>query len=84
MYVILSYQFTRQPIIFVLSWRACLAEGGCCCLPRQTEIEKVERMKGLWTKANANCTRADEKTASEYSLEGGATLHLVLALRGGF
>jgi len=27
--------------------------------------------------------RADEKTASEYALEGGATLHLVLALRGG-
>jgi ubiquitin-like protein Nedd8 len=30
------------------------------------------------------CNRADEKTASEYNLEGGATLHLVLALRGGF
>lgn len=27
--------------------------------------------------------RADDKTASEYNLEGGATLHLVLALRGG-
>jgi ubiquitin-like protein Nedd8 len=27
--------------------------------------------------------RADDKTAVEYSLEGGATLHLVLALRGG-
>ncbi|KAJ6262633.1 NEDD8 protein [Drechslerella dactyloides] len=26
---------------------------------------------------------ADEKAASEYNLEGGATLHLVLALRGG-
>ncbi|KJK61448.1 Nebb8-like ubiquitin protein [Aspergillus parasiticus SU-1] len=26
---------------------------------------------------------ADDKTASEYNLEGGATLHLVLALRGG-
>ncbi|KAG9622971.1 hypothetical protein KCU64_g20526, partial [Aureobasidium melanogenum] len=25
----------------------------------------------------------DDKTASEYQLEGGATLHLVLALRGG-
>lgn len=25
----------------------------------------------------------DEKTANEYQLEGGATLHLVLALRGG-
>jgi hypothetical protein len=36
------------------------------------------------TRANAQYDRADEKTASEYSLEGGATLHLVLALRGGF
>lgn len=28
-------------------------------------------------------SRADDKTAEEYKLEGGATLHLVLALRGG-
>ena len=28
-------------------------------------------------------SRADDKTAAEYGLEGGATLHLVLALRGG-
>ena len=27
--------------------------------------------------------RADDRTAKEYNLEGGATLHLVLALRGG-
>lgn len=27
--------------------------------------------------------RADDKTAEDYSLTGGATLHLVLALRGG-
>lgn len=27
--------------------------------------------------------RADDKMASEYGLEGGVTLHLVLALRGG-
>jgi ubiquitin-like protein Nedd8 len=27
--------------------------------------------------------RADEKTAADYNLEGGTTLHLVLALRGG-
>ncbi|EPQ64387.1 hypothetical protein BGT96224_21 [Blumeria graminis f. sp. tritici 96224] len=26
---------------------------------------------------------ADDKTAEDYKLEGGATLHLVLALRGG-
>ncbi len=29
------------------------------------------------------CFRADDKTAADYQLEGGATLHLVLALRGG-
>ncbi len=28
-------------------------------------------------------SRADDKTAEDYNLEGGATLHLVLALRGG-
>merc|ERR1712000_407068 len=27
---------------------------------------------------------ADEKTAADYQLEGGNTLHLVLALRGGW
>lgn len=27
--------------------------------------------------------RADDKTAEDYNLEAGATLHLVLALRGG-
>ena len=27
--------------------------------------------------------RSDEKTAKEYNLEGGVTIHLVLALRGG-
>lgn len=27
--------------------------------------------------------RADDKTADDYALTGGATLHLVLALRGG-
>jgi len=27
--------------------------------------------------------RVDDKTATDYQLEGGATLHLVLALRGG-
>lgn len=27
--------------------------------------------------------RADDKSAADYQLEGGATLHLVLALRGG-
>jgi len=32
---------------------------------------------------NTRHYRADDKTAAEYNLEGGATLHLVLALRGG-
>ena len=27
--------------------------------------------------------RVDDKSAADYNLEGGATLHLVLALRGG-
>lgn len=27
--------------------------------------------------------RSDDRTAKDYNLEGGATLHLVLALRGG-
>jgi hypothetical protein len=35
-------------------------------------------------KANAFVSRNDEKTAADYQLEGGATLHLVLALRGGY
>ncbi len=33
--------------------------------------------------ADSDSYRADDKTAAEYQLEGGATLHLVLALRGG-
>lgn len=32
---------------------------------------------------NTPYIRVDDKTASDYALEGGATLHLVLALRGG-
>lgn len=38
----------------------------------------------VWTKANTSLCRSDDKTAADYQLEGGATLHLVLALRGGF
>lgn len=33
--------------------------------------------------ANMARDRVDDKQASDYNLEGGATLHLVLALRGG-
>jgi len=41
---------------------------------REDRLE--ERLMRRWN-------RADDKTAKEYNLEGGATLHLVLALRGG-
>lgn len=34
-------------------------------------------------KADERAHRSDDKTAEDYQLEGGATLHLVLALRGG-
>ena len=49
---------------------------------KRTEKGKVEDMKGY--RLMCWCIyRADDKTAEEYKLEGGATLHLVLALRGG-
>lgn len=35
------------------------------------------------TVAESSFVRGDAKTAEELGLEGGATLHLVLALRGG-
>jgi hypothetical protein len=40
---------------------------------------------GVLNKTVSVCVecRVDDKTADDYSLEGGATLHLVLALRGG-
>ena len=44
------------------------------CEPHNT-LEKAEVLSDAY--------RADEKTAAEYNLEGGTTLHLVLALRGG-
>jgi ubiquitin-like protein Nedd8 len=49
----------------------------------------VRRRSKSWTQKMRNIRltawtyRNDDKTASEYQLEGGATLHLVLALRGG-
>lgn len=36
-----------------------------------------------WDISSDKLSRADDKTAADYQLEGGATLHLVLALRGG-
>ncbi len=53
---------------------------------RQKRKKKKNQIRGL---IKLLCTfgcgmnRADDKMASEYKLEGGATLHLVLALRGG-
>ena len=41
------------------------------------------RVRSLWRYIANEVGRADEKTAAEYNLEGGNTLHLVLALRGG-
>ena len=43
------------------------------------------RLRGIYSSRliiSITC-RADDRTAKEYNLEGGATLHLVLALRGG-
>lgn len=48
-----------------------------------------KRGRGAWKKGDVLLTtlktkhRADDKTAEDYNLEAGATLHLVLALRGG-
>lgn len=42
--------------------------------------ERAEKTD-IWV-LNWKC-RADQKTAEDYALEGGNTLHLVLALRGG-
>ena len=49
--------------------------------------EKVEEKEGIPPAQQrlifGGKQMTDEKTAAEYRLEGGATLHLVLALRGG-
>ena len=41
------------------------------------------RNTGIRVYLHGDPHRADDKTAAEYNLEGGSTLHLVLALRGG-
>ena len=43
----------------------------------------VAVLGGLVQGEVADVHRSDDKTAEDYQLEGGATLHLVLALRGG-
>ncbi len=42
-----------------------------------------EQLRDVTEELTRPAPRVDDKTASEYALEGGATLHLVLALRGG-
>ncbi|KAL3419212.1 nedd8-like protein [Phlyctema vagabunda] len=53
----------------------------------QTIKEKVEEKEGIPPVQQrlifGGKQMADNMTAAEYNLEGGATLHLVLALRGG-
>lgn len=53
----------------------------------QTIKERVEEKEGIPPVQQrlifSGKQMADDKTATDYSLEGGATLHLVLALRGG-
>ncbi|KAI5248906.1 hypothetical protein E4T43_01166 [Aureobasidium subglaciale] len=53
---------------------------------KQMYVQTWSRM-GNQEKGDRRLTRRpqrnDDKTANEYQLEGGATLHLVLALRGG-
>ncbi|KFY22031.1 hypothetical protein V493_06905 [Pseudogymnoascus sp. VKM F-4281 (FW-2241)] len=50
--------------------------------------EKVEEKEGIPPAQQrliyGGKQMVDDKTATEYNLEGGATLHLVLALRGGY
>jgi hypothetical protein len=58
------------------------------CFPRFPEAEDEKTPFHLQTRDDllifySHRPRVDDKTASEYQLEGGATLHLVLALRGG-
>ncbi|KAK4038724.1 hypothetical protein C8A01DRAFT_37289 [Parachaetomium inaequale] len=45
----------------------------------KTRVQEMGGQRTFW----GNSDRTDDKTADDYSLEGGATLHLVLALRGG-
>lgn len=57
--------------------------AGSCPRPFQGWGERRrEKQARLLTLLLLN-NRVDDKTATDYQLEGGATLHLVLALRGG-
>ena len=55
--------------------------GGKQMYVQDQERIRIQEMASAWL--TIWTCRNDDKTASEYQLEGGATLHLVLALRGG-
>jgi hypothetical protein len=73
---------------------ACRGEGGhspsttALDFRRQANVcartvQEMDTRETTNTRLIIRTYRNDDKTASEYQLEGGATLHLVLALRGG-
>ncbi|ORY75813.1 ubiquitin-related domain-containing protein [Protomyces lactucae-debilis] len=51
--------------------------------PQQRLIFGGKQMYAVPMSLNRSDCRNDEKTATEYGVEGGSILHLVLALRGG-
>ncbi|KKA20604.1 Uncharacterized protein T310_5380 [Rasamsonia emersonii CBS 393.64] len=68
---------------------ASQASNGACGSDTVSRIkERVEEKEGIPPVQQrlifGGKQMADDKTAADYNLEGGATLHLVLALRGGF
>ncbi len=75
------YVGERSP--FLLERRAVVLERRAVLLERRAVL--LERRAAFFRKelTGASDSRVDEKTAADYALEGGATLHLVLALRGG-
>jgi ubiquitin-like protein Nedd8 len=64
-----------------------LIYGGKQMYDKTLPISTFHPLSLLYYVLPANCaviTRVDDKSAAEYQLEAGATLHLVLALRGGY
>lgn len=52
-------------------------------VPIYPSFKSAGKMYSENQNTDSHPNRADDKTAAEYGLEGGNTLHLVLALRGG-
>ncbi len=50
---------------------------------KQMYASTLASCESMGREADWKSCRADQKTAEDYGLEGGNTLHLVLALRGG-